>query len=257
MLKHQPGGVNDSLIGTIVSIDHQRNPILRQGFLVHCEAMILRRDVATLGSEIHHRLIHASISELHLVSRCTCNTRCWGMSLFHKVSRGIQKHRSFVRALNNKMLRIASITCFHLTCTCFQPAARLLPRLKSDFPSKCRRWASQADASWHTEHAPRSLGTWSDHLGRCWGKVHRSHPGWSRSPKAPQWPAGPTSPSTSRQKKTRKNYRRNKLKACSKSVDQSVNSGHVCDYGWNRMTMLAWWCCSSCHNPQPRYARAS
>ena len=94
------GGVNDAFIGSIVGIDlgykscgrfaqerksetcrlmnhkkrtkqnvpskpiavvHERNPVLWQRSLVHGKAMVLGGDVAALGSEIDHRLVHATI----------------------------------------------------------------------------------------------------------------------------------------------------------------------------------------------------
>ena len=76
------GGVNDAFIGSIVgidlgykscglnrtfhlykpiAIDHERNPVLWQRSLVHGKAMVLGGDVAALGSEIDHRLVHATI----------------------------------------------------------------------------------------------------------------------------------------------------------------------------------------------------
>mmetsp|Transcript_51611 Transcript_51611/g.137773 ORF Transcript_51611/g.137773 Transcript_51611/m.137773 type:complete len:257 (-) Transcript_51611:454-1224(-) len=70
--------VNDALVAPVVCIHHQGHPPWREGLAVHGEAMVLRGDVATCGTHVDARLVHASIPKLHFVRR---RSRCKGQDL--------------------------------------------------------------------------------------------------------------------------------------------------------------------------------
>ena len=55
-----------SLVGAIVRIKEPRLPFLRQRFLVYSETMVLRCNVATLGSYLNAGLVLAAMAILQL-----------------------------------------------------------------------------------------------------------------------------------------------------------------------------------------------
>ena len=58
--------------------DHQWNPVLWQCGLINGKAMILGRDVAALGSQINHRLVHSAIAKPTRYCDCTGFAHgCW------------------------------------------------------------------------------------------------------------------------------------------------------------------------------------
>ena len=67
-----PRAVDDAFVGAIVGIHHQGHPACWQGLGVHREAVVLRGDVAALRAEVHNRLVHATVAELHLEGACPC-----------------------------------------------------------------------------------------------------------------------------------------------------------------------------------------
>ena len=57
----------DTLVGAVIHIDEKRFPIFAQRIVVHCIAMILRGDEATLRTHHAYRLIMAAMSVFQLI----------------------------------------------------------------------------------------------------------------------------------------------------------------------------------------------
>ena len=73
--KERFGFVADTLVGSIIHIHKQRFPISAKSFVVYSKAMVLRRDEATVGAHLTHRLIMAAVAILQLVGLCASRLR--------------------------------------------------------------------------------------------------------------------------------------------------------------------------------------
>mmetsp|Transcript_16240 Transcript_16240/g.51019 ORF Transcript_16240/g.51019 Transcript_16240/m.51019 type:complete len:257 (-) Transcript_16240:634-1404(-) len=71
----RPHAMDDALVGPVVCVDHQRHPVTRQRVAVHCETVVLGRDVAACRAKVNARLVHAAVAKLHLVSLRACSKR--------------------------------------------------------------------------------------------------------------------------------------------------------------------------------------
>mmetsp|Transcript_56273 Transcript_56273/g.101140 ORF Transcript_56273/g.101140 Transcript_56273/m.101140 type:complete len:315 (-) Transcript_56273:450-1394(-) len=65
--------MSDTFIGGVVRICEQGRPAIWQARVIHCKAVVLRCNVAAARAQVHARLVHATVSELHLVSLGACS----------------------------------------------------------------------------------------------------------------------------------------------------------------------------------------
>lgn len=63
--------VHDALVGVVVGVGKEDIPVIRKALRIHCKAVVLGRDKATLGALMDARLVMAAVP----VSRTRRKTR--------------------------------------------------------------------------------------------------------------------------------------------------------------------------------------